>query len=74
MPRSTLNARWISQSSRTSVINSEPGISTGQRYHGERGDAWGCISDAHAGLKRLRDGAELLLEGLATVERAELLD
>ena len=36
MPRSTLNARWISQSSPTIVMNSEPGISTSQRYHGAR--------------------------------------
>jgi hypothetical protein len=45
-----------------------------QRYTYIRaGTHGGCISGAHAGLKRLRDGAELLLEGLATVERAELL-
>ena len=36
MPRSTLNARRISQSSPTTVINSELGISTSQRYHCER--------------------------------------
>jgi len=36
MPRSTLNARRISQSSPTTVINSEPGISTSQRYQCER--------------------------------------
>ena len=45
MPRSTLNARWINQSSPTTVMNSEPGIpAIGTTV--SAGTHGGCISGA----------------------------